>query len=196
MGRESLAQAAQEKPMHRWLSLAVAMLALAATPAIATASQGSVHFGPIASSSPDSGTCGNNWANDTYNRDFTVVQNQDSTFRVMEQFKDGNFVTIAGQSPGACDTNPGGTVSGGINGSFQGYFLITVSNATFTPNATCDTSTCGTTADFISTVFGSAATYDVTTFLFNYNSPDQSLALHHWKNASADRGGNVGDISN
>src|ERR1700758_5330679 len=30
------------------------------------------HFGPYASGSSDSGTCGNNWAEDMYDRHFTV----------------------------------------------------------------------------------------------------------------------------
>jgi hypothetical protein len=34
----------------------------------------------------------------------------------------------------------------------------------------------------------------VTTFLFNYRSKDKSLIQRHWTNASADRGGNRGDI--
>jgi hypothetical protein len=60
--------------------------------------------------------------------------------------------------------------------------------------AKCTVDTCGTTAKFIATVFGAGATYDVTTFLFNYSSSDQSLIQRHWKNASEDRGGNLGDI--
>lgn len=57
------------------------------------------HFGPYASGSPDSGTCGNDWATDTFNRDFTVRSNNDGTFTVVEQFKNGSFVTNTGQAP-------------------------------------------------------------------------------------------------
>jgi len=34
----------------------------------------------------------------------------------------------------------------------------------------------------------------VTTFFFHYVAGDQSLIMNEWKNASADRGGNSGDI--
>lgn len=161
-----------------------------------TDARGTLHYGPLASSSPDSGTCGNNWALDTFNRMFTVVTNADGTFRVVEDFKDANFTTVAGASPGACESgaNTGGMVKAGITGRFQGYFLITVTGGTLNRSAVCTAVTCGTTRHFITTVFGAAATYDVTTFLFNYSSGDKQLISHHWKNASLDRGGNLGDI--
>src|SRR5713226_8661719 len=93
------------------------------------------HYGPYASGSPDSGTCGNNWADDTFDRHFTVFQNSDGSLLVVEQFKDGNFSTPSttppdtNQSPGACNassgpTGNGGTVAAGIQGSFHGYFII------------------------------------------------------------------------
>lgn len=161
-----------------------------------TDGHGTLHYGPFASSSPDSGTCGNDWAQDTFNRVFTVVTNADGTFRVVEDFKDANFVTVAGASPGACETgaNTGGTVKAGITGRFQGYFLIAVTGGSLNRSAACTAVTCDTTRHFITTVFGAAATYDVTTFLFNYSSGDKQLIAHHWKNASLDRGGNLGDI--
>ena len=155
---------------------------------------GTLQFGPFASGTPDSGTCGNDWANDTYNRFFTVVTNEDGTARVVEFFKDATFTTRAGLSAGACEN--GATthaVKAGIQGRFQGYFLISVIGGTLNRDAVCTTATCGTTKDFVSTVFG-VSTYDVTTFLFNYSSSDQQLIQHHWKNASDDRGGNRGDI--
>src|SRR2546427_7161266 len=96
------------------------------------------HYGPYASGSPDSGTCGNNWADDTYNRQFTIFQNKDDgSLLVVEQFKNGNFSTPSAttpntnQSPGACNTSPqptgnGGTVAAGIQGNFHGYFVIPI----------------------------------------------------------------------
>src|SRR6266849_6746282 len=109
------------------------------TPADSSSSAASTtHYGPYASGSPDSGTCGNNWADDTYNRHFTVFQNKDDgSLLVVEQFKDGNFVTpstdpslpYTNQSPGACNTlagptGNGGVVAAGVQGSFHGYFVI------------------------------------------------------------------------
>src|SRR5207247_4068707 len=78
------------------------------------------HYGPYESGSGDSGTCGPDWANDMFDRHFTVHRNVDGTFTVVEQFKNGSFVTMAGPSPGACDTNLGGTVKAGVSGSRSG----------------------------------------------------------------------------
>jgi hypothetical protein len=167
------------------------------------ADHGTLHFGPFSSTSTDSGTCGNDWANDTFDRFFTVVTNQDGTVRVVEFFKAATFVTAvlpAGRtgtisSPGACENGVDnkGLVTPGIQGRFQGYFLISVIGGTLDRSATCTPTKCDTTKKFIKTVFG-VETYDVTTFLFNYSSSDQQLIQRHWKNASEDRGGNLGDI--
>jgi hypothetical protein len=158
--------------------------------------QATLHYGPFASGSTDSGTCGPDWANDQFNRVFTVTTKTDGTVRVVEFFKNGSFVTIAGSSPGACENGPnnGGMVKAGIKGRFQGYFVIAVTGGTLNRSATCTLATCGTTAGFIKTVFGPAATFNVTTFLFNYHSKDKGLIQRHWTNASANRGGNRGDI--
>ena len=54
-----------------------------------------------------------------------------------------------------------------------------------------------TTATFINTHFVSCypATRTVTTFFDHYSAGDQGLAVHEWKNASCDRGGNHGDLA-
>jgi len=173
------------------------------------------HYGPYASGSPDSGTCGNNWADDTYNRHFTVFQNNDGSLLVVEQFKDGNFSTPStsppntNQSPGACNTSPtgsGGTVAAGIQGSFHGYFVIPIptgvsqtSHSQFCDASTMSNTDC-TTTKFIDSHFtpacyvGGTGTCPVTTFFFHYSAGDQQLIAHEWQNASPDRGGNTGDI--
>jgi hypothetical protein len=159
----------------------------------ALATSGTLHFGPIASTTPDSGTCGNNWATDTFNRFFTINLTEPNT--VIEDFKDGTFVTFAGSSPGACENGPnnGTTVGAGVAGKFQGSFDIAVTGGSFNPNAVCTPTTCNTTAGFIQTVYGASATYvtGATYFLFNYSADSNG----HWKNASANRGGNLGDIT-
>lgn len=159
----------------------------------ALATSGTLHFGPFASTSSDSGTCGNNWANDTFNRFFTINLTEPNT--VIEDFKDGTFVTVAGSSPGACETgtNNGNTVADGVTGKFQGSFDIEVTGGTFNPTAQCTPTTCNTTAGFIKTVYGTSATYitGATYFLFNYSADSNG----QWKNASANRGGNLGDIT-
>ena len=160
------------------------------------------HYGGYPSTSPDSGTCGNFWAQDTFDRHFTVKTANDGTFTVVQQFKRGSFVTNAGLGPGACQPPPsGGTVAAGITGSMHGYFIIplppgTVQTSTDpscvagSPAAPC------TTAGFVNSHFTACypATCPVTTFFFHYSAGDQGLLDHSWKNASADRGGNRGDI--
>src|SRR5438046_8364759 len=81
------------------------------------------HFVPFASTSPDNGSCGHFWATDTFDRFFNVHDNGNGTFSVDEQFKNGSFVTIGGDSPSACapDSRHGSTVEPGINGTFVGY---------------------------------------------------------------------------
>lgn len=184
--------------MKRWLSLAAAVLALAATPALSTGAQDSVHFGPINSGSGDSGTCGPDWANDTYKRvfDASTTANPDGTYTATESFISGRFVTVAGPSPDACDLTgiPGSTIAGGVTGSFNGNFVIVVTGGVFNPDATCDPTSCGTTAAFVATVYGAAATYNVTSFGFTYHANGPGLIQREWRNASADQGGNGGDI--
>jgi hypothetical protein len=171
------------------------------------------HYGPYMSGSTDSGTCGNDWANDTFNRHFTVQRNVDGTFTVIEQFKDGSFVTPASTStqprfsPGGCQPSapPKGTVKDGVTGSLHGYFVIplppgeTQSSTDPSCVAGSPTTPC-TTTGFIDSHFMPACylegsgTCPVTTFFFHYSAGDQSLIQHEWRNASADRGGNSGDI--
>jgi hypothetical protein len=166
------------------VALAVAVPASANSPA-------TQHLGPYASNSPDSGTCGNTWANDTMNRDYSVdtVQNSDRTWNVTEEFKNGTFVTNLGPSPEACGKDPGGTVSAGITGNFHGSFGIVVSGGTYYPNATCP-GFCYT-ADFVNAFFPGNTGYNVTTYDLNYNAGPNG----DWKDASANRGGDAGDIT-
>jgi hypothetical protein len=182
--------------MLRSLKLAFALctvLALSiawASPAAAA----SARYGPFAGGSPDSGTCGNNWAIDKFDRTFTAntTRNADGTYTVREDFTRGSFVTLAGPSPQACDPNrpTGGTVGLGIIGAMGGFFTIIVTNGNYNPYAVCTEANCGTTKGFIATVYGSA-TYDIPTFFFGYATPCNGW----WINASADLGGNRGDIS-
>src|SRR5207249_1567663 len=125
----------------------------------ATTAAPTQHYGPYASDSPDSGTCGPDWATDTFDRHFTVFTHP-SGITVVEQFKDGTFLTNAGPSPGSCQAgNTPGTVNSGIIGTMHGYFIIPIppgvmqtSNSPFC-NATGMTNTGCTTAVFIDSHF-------------------------------------------
>lgn len=176
-------------------ALALASLTL---PALA-ANNGTDHFGPFASTSTDGGSCGVPWANDTFNRFFTVHDNGDGTFAVREEFKDGTFTTIGGVSPGSCEsTNHHGTiVTPGITGDFQGFLAGTVTSSTYNPNGCSTPSACTTIAGFLTAVFG-VITLNTTSFNFEYHSSDKSLQYHHWQDKSADKGTGeqfIGDIA-
>jgi len=179
------------------------------------------HYGPYASATADSGTCGNNWADDTFQRHFTIF-NKAGSVVVVEQFRDGSFLTPStatppppdtNQSPGACNTSPGpfgngGKVAPGVTGGLRGYFIIPiptgVSQTSMDPH--CDAVTmmsppaedCFTStfmnSHFLTCSYPSDTGCHVTTFLFTYEAADQGLIEHAWKNASTDRGGNNGDI--
>jgi hypothetical protein len=170
------------------------------------------HYGPYASESPDSGTCGNDWADDTFDRHFTVHTNSDGTFTVIEQFKNGTFITPAPLSdqpqakfsPGACPPGslPQGTVKDGVTGDLHGYFIIPLTaekQRSMSPycDAMLMNNTDCTTTKFVDTHFTpcyGSGLCSATTFFDHYIAVDQGLIYHEWKNASPDRGGNSGDI--
>ena len=174
------------------LALVMAMILPGTTHAAGRTAQ----FGPYASTSQDSGTCGNDWAMDSFDRNFRVDTRPDANgnYTVEERFSNGSFVTIAGDSPGACGDNPRGTIAEGVTGTMQGNFTIIVYGGSYNADG-CDTGDCSTTAGFVSSVFGSTS-YDVPTFRFEFTAGGPDLSWHTWKNASDDRGGNSGDIAN
>lgn len=165
-------------------------------------------YGPYASGSGDSGTCGPDWANDTFDRVFTIDRHSDGTFTVREDFRNGSFVTIAGPSPAACDptySQHGTLVNAGVTGKMHGYFIIPLPPGTAQTSTSpyCDavlmTNANCTTATFVNTHFSPAcypATCPVTSFFFQYQARGQGLIYRRWQNASPDLGGNKGDIAN
>jgi hypothetical protein len=135
----------------------------------------------------DHGSCGNPWATDTSKRTWTVKPAGNGTFRVTRKDK-GTFVTLAGQSPGACDTTGkhGHLVTAGVHGKFRGFLTGTVSGGTFNQAATCDAACIGDTSAFIAAFFpGGTFTclqgFAGCKFNFEYSSPDKSLLFHHWQ---------------
>jgi len=141
----------------------------------------------------DSGTCGINWATDSFDRNFSINTSNTSIFQVV--FKNGKFVTTAGPSPNACannGTSNGNTVGSGITGTLTGsYTNVAVSGGTFNPQATCTNGACDTTAGFVATVYGPSATYSVGTYDFNYVTDENGGATQD----SNDVGGYNGDIT-
>jgi len=179
--------------IKRLLMLAVGVVAAGTLVGGAVAGNGPAVkvYAPIASNSPDSGTCGNDWANDTFSRVYKAQTspNADGTYSLTEEFKSGTFTTVVGASPGGCETNPGGQITSVFSGKMEGSFSVTVTGGTYNPNATC-AAPCYT-AVFVAAVYGPTATYSVSTYLLHYSAGNNG----EWKNASADRGGDHGDIT-
>lgn len=158
---------------------------------------GTMHFGPYPSTSGDSGTCGPDWATDTFNRFFAIRQVAPSTFAVYEQFQDGNFVArgTPEASPGNCGSGDGGMINANVSGALHGYLAMTISDVvTYHPDTASCPAQCASTGDFLGSVFTPYTQTD-DAFFFHYVAPNQSLALQEWKNASCNRGGNSGDIA-
>jgi len=175
------------------------------------------HYGPYASSSTDSGSCGPDWANDAFDRHFSIFS-QNGAIVVVEQFKSGTFLTPASDSPnplgpnpspGACDNGQvynGGLVNNGVTGSFHGYFIIPIppTETQISNDPSCvagSPSTPCTTTGFIDSHFspacylGGSGTCPVTTFFFHYSGGlGQGLIANSWIDSSTDRAGEIGDI--
>jgi hypothetical protein len=145
--------------------------------------------------SPDSGTCGNDWANDTLNRTYVVKKKSDGTYKLVA-FDRGTFTTVAGASPGACNTGTsnGSTVPAGITGGVAGFVVATITGGTLNTNATCP-NPC-TRAAFETAFFGASAHETVTKFAFVYGSRNPSLTKHFWLNSgTGTTSHNRGDIT-
>ncbi len=169
-----------------------AVLFTFAIPAIA-APNGTDHLGPFAASTNDGGSCGNEWAQDSYTITLGVHDNGNGTFALRVDYKNGTFVTFAGASPGACSSvnNHGTTLTAGANGNFQGWLSETISGGTFNSNG-CAAANCSTRTDAITALFGSGASQSNFTYNFEYSSNDKSLKYHHWQDKLT--GGDVSDV--
>ena len=171
------------------------------TVAIQSELAGGSHFGPYRfdGDPTDEGTCGN-WAIDTFERSFNLVQHPDGTLSFTTKDA-GTFVTLAGQSPDACDPSsdhPDGHIDAGITGHVNGSHLVSGIRApNYNPHG-CDNGACQTCGDWAVNVLGAPdITVDSDTFIAEYVAdPNQNLAQTAWHNASPQYGGNHGDIRN
>src|SRR5262249_14181643 len=163
------------------------------------------HFGPFTLTTTDMGSCHNAWALDTFDRFWHVHDNRDGSFSVEEQDKNGSFVTIAGQSPGACSTgsNHGSLVDAGVEGTLVGYVNWTVTGGTYNP-AGCSAvgADCSTRDGFMAATFPGGSLgcgpSGICKFGFEYTAGDQDLLYHHWADVSDKSGNDLfrGDIAN
>jgi hypothetical protein len=132
-------------------------------------------------SGPDSGTCGNNWASDTYNDTYVVAPMVDGSYTVTKIIK-GSFVTVAGDSPANCTEQ----ISAGKTGSFIGSESFSVAapgagqSADFNPFANCaacspnTTSTSSNSAQdqaFVAAFFPGSSAPGAANFDFVYQTP-------------------------
>lgn len=177
---------------------AIAVFGLAATSSASTQA-GTFKDGPYTATTPDSGSCGPNWAQDLFVRNFVVqLPAVDGVYTVTEKFGKGRFSSYAGPSPASCDTGPGDTIKAGVTGKFSGTFTMTVSDGTFNDSGSCDLTTypgwtqCDT-AGWVSGFFGAGASYSIDAYHFEYHAGGQGLDYHDWTNADT---GNIGDIGN
>lgn len=136
----------------------------------------------------DNGSCGNAWATDVVKRTFRVHKNRDGSYTLTRRDR-GRFTTIAGKSPGACDTTGrhGQTIRAGVTGRMGGFLRGKVTGGTFNRNATCTGPDCGFTDVFLTTFFGPDAKFSCfenspdCKFNFNYTAPRQELLFRHWQ---------------
>jgi len=146
----------------------------------------------------DNGSCGAAWATDVVKRKFVVKKNEDGSY-TLTRFDRGHFTTLAGVSPGACDTtgDHGHTIRAGVKGHLVGFIRGTVTGGTFDKNATCTGTDCGFTDVFLATFFGPNAQFSCWTnstdckFNFNYTAAKhQELLFRHWQ----DKGKGAGTL--
>jgi hypothetical protein len=197
------------------LVLALAALALSAT-ALANGGGGSGHKGKQSGkgerakltytvTTTDNGSCGNAWATDVVKRTFFVKQRKDGSY-LLVRFDRGEFVTLAGKSPGACDTTGahGQTIRAGVQGRMHGFIAGKVTGGTFDKNATCTGADCGFTDTFLRTHFGPNAQFSCFTnsadcaFNFKYKAyyfknraekaEKQSVTFRHWQDKGVGAG--------
>jgi hypothetical protein len=148
----------------------------------------------------DGGSCGvTDWATDVVKRTYVVKKNRDGSY-TLTRFDRGQFTTLAGVSPGACDTtgNHGHTIRAGVQGRLIGFIRGTVTGGTLNKKATCTGPECGFKDVFLKTFFGPTAQNSCDTnssdckFNFVYGARDQGLLFHHWQ----DKGKGAGTMLN
>jgi hypothetical protein len=103
----------------------------------------------------DVGSCNNDWATVTLTKNYKLTLTTTGVYN-LEVKEDGSLTTLAGVSPGACEsgTNNGNTVAAGITGrTHQTFDAPVTSTASPNPNPAC-TAPCASSSDFLNAVFG------------------------------------------
>ena len=147
------------------LGYSAGFLVLMASIALAAPGKGPpIKVGPVAIvGADDIGTCNNVWAQDSFNKFYTLTPNLDGTYNLQVNYKDGTFVTNAGVSPGACEsgTYNGNTVGAGVTGRTHQEYNATVTATTppnRNPNCGANNALCASSTQFLNAVFGAGWT--------------------------------------
>jgi hypothetical protein len=168
---------------------------------------------PYTATTPDSGSCGQNWAIDLYTREFVVSPKAaDGTTKVVEHFNNAKFITLgdgdtgSARSPGACDSagNANDMLKPGVSGTFSGTFTIIVNPGfTYDPGNGCGSNegASGAAVDdgcndatWVEMAFpGATFNTDTTTtaYALTYKASGKGLIGNTWTDSSA---GDSGDI--
>jgi hypothetical protein len=106
----------------------------------------------------DRGTCGNIWAMDNLYKAYRLTRVNPTTYNLVVN-EGGPFTTIAGRSPGACESGTYNlkTVAAGVTGVQYQTFNVTVTSTT-TPKqrpSCAGVNGCALSGDFLDAVFGS-----------------------------------------
>lgn len=121
-----------------------------------------IKVGPVViTGADDIGTCNNVWASDSFKKFYTITANLNGTYNLEVNYKDGTFVTLAGKSPGACEsgTYDGSTVLAGVLGQTHQDYSATVTVSTLpNPNPDCGANNgCVGSGDVLNAVFGAGS---------------------------------------
>jgi hypothetical protein len=162
--------------MRRGLVFLVLLALALASTAIAAAGNG---FPPIMASGQrvdlDTGTCNNDWASVSLDKTYKLTRTGVGTYN-LEVKEHGLFTTIAGKSPGACEsgTDNGNTVAAGVTGSaVETYNAVVTSTATPNSKPDCSSNSCPGTGGFLNAVFGAG------NYTSGYATGNYSWANHY-----------------
>jgi hypothetical protein len=137
---------------------------VATAASLSVTGQPPITAGPVAIVQEDIGTCNNFWAVDSFDKFYTLTLNHDGTYNLQVNYKNGTFSTLAGASPGACESAPapdgnGKTVVAGITGKTHQEYNHTVSAIAppnQNPNCGVNNVLCPSAKSFLDAVFGAA----------------------------------------
>jgi hypothetical protein len=153
---------------------------------------------PYSYTDTDGGTCGNTWALDLGNRQFTQpTPDPAGNYAIVENFTNGRFSTVEGVSPGACDppsrTNNGHLVREGLPGWFWGNEHLFIQGGSFTAgDGSCnghpssDTANPCTTGSYVAYHYPGNTGTTVTSYVFTYKTSARgALGTKTWKEFSS-----------